>query len=58
MHCKYFFFGGIIKIVIEELTSRINWEVEPIVKLYGDPNNEAPYGDEGAFVALSGRSGG
>ena len=32
--------------------------VEHIFELYGDPDNEAPYDDEGAFVASTGRSGG
>ena len=32
--------------------------VEHIVELYGDPDNEAPYDDESAFVASTGRSGG
>ena len=32
--------------------------VELIVELYGDPDNEAPYDDEGSFVASDGRRGG
>ena len=50
--------GGIIETVIKKLTSRINGVVEHIFELYGDPDNEAPYDDEGAFVASTGRSGG
>ena len=49
---------GFIETVIEELSSRINWMIKHFVELYGDPDAEAPYDDEGAFVASSGRSGG